>query len=323
MKRFCVIVFALISSVTILLATDRMTFRDKGRNIEKDSVLSYEMNKAKQFDIHISFSHKKTPNTDSEFQICLNDSTHKKGYSVCFNWKDKPYEDFDGSRELIISVVDLQKDSILFARTVTDPKTADLYKGTNSITFYGSRFADIDVYLNKTYYLGRLDWVDDIQNITLLSSFGSILKLIKTSYIKDNIEDITTNLTFDDIKHIVESSNDSIVGFYKYLDRENDPRIASPGGKYNIAVVPTEEKGKYDVLYINNALTFSHIWKLGMRKAILTKTIFVNHFDVEWYDSKQTYMNDEISATLTLENTVLEFNFPVYKAKIRFSKIIN
>ena len=60
-----------------------------------------------------------------------------------------------------------------------------------------------------------------------------------------------------------------------------------------------------------------------MRKAILTKTIFINHFDVEWYDSKQTYMNDEISATLTLENTVLEFNFPVYKAKIRFSKIIN
>ena len=92
MKRFCVIVFALISSVTILLATDRMTFRDKGRNIEKDSVLSYEMNKAKQFDIHISFSHKKTPKTDSEFQICLNDSTH------CLLYTSPSPRDYHSSR---------------------------------------------------------------------------------------------------------------------------------------------------------------------------------------------------------------------------------
>ena len=323
MKNFCAILFIVFTSLSAIFASERNSFRDKGRDIEKDVALSYEIPKSKQFDIFISFSHKKTPNTKSEFSITIDDSLHTKGFALIINWKEKPFENFDGTRELLLTIKDLQTDNILFSRTVSDPKTADLYKGTNSIVFYGSRFVGIDVYLNKTFYLGKLNWVDDIHNITLLSSLGSNLKLIKVSCKKDDIEDILTNLQFEDIKKIVDSSNDSIVGFYKYLDRENDPRIASPGGKYTIAVIPTAEKGKYDVLYIDNALAFSHIWALGMRKAVLTKTIFVNHFDVEWYDSKQTYMNDEISATLTLDNTVLEFYFPIYKAKIRFSKIIN
>ncbi len=128
------------------------------------------------------------------------------------------------------------------------------------------------------------------------------------------------NFDIDSLQKIIAASTDRVVGFYTYLDRENDPRYAEPGGFYQLAVIPDVTRG-YKIIYLGGAKVASGNWRPGMTKGYLNPTIFKSHYDLSWIDSSGIAMEKEQFASFNDSWTVLELNFPLYHTKMRFIRV--
>ncbi len=106
-------------------------------------------------------------------------------------------------------------------------------------------------------------------------------------------------------------------GFYRYLDRKNDPRYCRMGGNYIIALTASTDGG-YDIIYISGARQNESEWQCGMLKGHLYPTIFRNHFDLKWFDSEMNALSEECSADLE-QDAILTINFPLLKSSFRFA----
>lgn len=320
MKRLLVIILT-IFTLASGSANERFSFKDTHIEVAADSVFRYDCeHNPRQIDVHLRYALAKSPSNKSKLVISLTDKMQLSGYSFIINWEEREYDDFDGDRRIVINVKDICNDSITFTRKVANPKDADLYRGENYIEMFGNKFSGIDVYFNENIYLGKLPWFDGLATLSLRSSIKTNIKMLRVKGINDNTQELSTNMTYSDIVKIVDNSNDSIVGIYRYLDRENDARLAAPGGKYILAVVPGRQCD-YDIIYISGAKIHPAGWKTGMIKGHLHKTIFINHFDLVWYDSTQDKWDEDIYASVTTENQILELNFPLLKTKFRLSKM--
>ncbi len=58
-----------------------------------------------------------------------------------------------------------------------------------------------------------------------------------------------------------------------------------------------------------------------MLKGKLIPTLFEGHYDLVWYDGKMQRMDSDISASME-QGVILTLNFPLYRSKLRFSKVI-
>lgn len=131
---------------------------------------------------------------------------------------------------------------------------------------------------------------------------------------------LATRWTVDDLNEYFSSSADPIEGYWRYLDRQNDPQYARLGGKYVLAVVKNDMPGGcYDVIYISGAETMAGRWKPGMLKGHLYRTVFQSHYDLCWYDSTFEAITRDIHASVT-DNAILTLSFPLLKSTLRFSK---
>lgn len=106
---------------------------------------------------------------------------------------------------------------------------------------------------------------------------------------------------------------------WQYLDRENNPRMAIPGGRYSLATVADNEGG-YWIVYMDGATTSAALWKPGRVKGRLKPTGFIDHYNVEWISSEGQRVNDEAYADFDSERTFLTITFPLHEAKMRFSR---
>lgn len=129
----------------------------------------------------------------------------------------------------------------------------------------------------------------------------------------------STGWTMETLREHIASSTDPAEGFWKYLDRENDPEYARPGGRYTLATV-RNDAGHYDIIYIDGAQTYGDRWKPMMLKGVLLPTIFSSHYDLNWYDSAFEAMDEDIHADIT-DGAILTLSFPLLKTKLRFSKM--
>lgn len=117
------------------------------------------------------------------------------------------------------------------------------------------------------------------------------------------------------------ASADPLEGYWRYLDRENNPQYARPGGRYLLAVVKSgSADGGYDIIYVDGAETFRDQWQPMMLKGRLRPTIFLDHYDLEWTDSTFDTIDRDIHATVT-EKSILTLSFPLLKTTLRFSKM--
>ena len=128
-----------------------------------------------------------------------------------------------------------------------------------------------------------------------------------------------TDWTVETLCAHLQASTDSVEGFWKYLDRQNDPVYARLGGRYELATVKNP-CGNYDIIYIGGAETMAPQWTACMLKGKLIPTIFTDHFDLEWVDSTFGYMKEDVHASIT-EGNILTLNFPLLKSSIRFSRV--
>lgn len=130
---------------------------------------------------------------------------------------------------------------------------------------------------------------------------------------------LATSHTLASLEPRFKSAHDPVEGFWKYLDRQNNPRYARPGGSYTLAVVADGEGG-YDIIYISGAEVYADRWHEGMIKGHLRPTIFEGHYDLEWVDSTFTVHDRELSAQFDSAG-ILTLNFPLLKTQIRLSRL--
>lgn len=103
---------------------------------------------------------------------------------------------------------------------------------------------------------------------------------------------------------------------WRYLDRENDPTVALPGGAYELAMVPT--CNGYDLVYIAGAQTNATHWRPGMIKGSLEATGFQGYYKLKWNDATGRELPDECYAQI--DGKVMTLTFPSLQASMRFSE---
>lgn len=109
-------------------------------------------------------------------------------------------------------------------------------------------------------------------------------------------------------------------GIYSLYDYDHDDSYASMGGQYRIAMLPAEEEGDYDIVYMSGARVLGDIWKEGMRKGLLKASPFSNVFDVEWVDAEGSVMRHDVQADFDPLTQLVTIRFPYQNATLRFRK---
>ncbi len=118
-----------------------------------------------------------------------------------------------------------------------------------------------------------------------------------------------------------KDSKDEVEGYWRYLDRENDPQYARPGGRYLLALVKSEdEAGGYDIVYVDGAEVHRNEWRPMMLKGHLRPTIFLGHYNLEWIDSTFEPIDRDIHASIS-DGAILTLSFPLLKTTLRFSRM--
>ncbi|MDE5554151.1 MAG: hypothetical protein K2J10_03085 [Muribaculaceae bacterium] len=152
---------------------------------------------------------------------------------------------------------------------------------------------------------------DSKLRLSRLSMFVTESDSLKSSFIN----------SVDQLKTILADSHNPAEGLWRYLDRDTDLRKLNLGGNYMLATV-TAPDGTIEILYMGNSGDTSanlKRWQPLMLKGRLIPTIFVNHYDLVWYDAFGSKIIYETSADI-IDGAILKVNFPTQGGSVRFQK---
>lgn len=120
-------------------------------------------------------------------------------------------------------------------------------------------------------------------------------------------------------QYFAEGTHQAPEGIWEYMDRDTDPALALPGGRYRLAVMKSGE-GDFTVIYLGGAVTNASAWHPGMIKGHIRDLGFTDHYSLEWNDAMMQPMDDDCYAGL-LSPDVMSFHFPLWgNASLRFRK---
>ncbi len=108
---------------------------------------------------------------------------------------------------------------------------------------------------------------------------------------------------------------------WQYFDRNTDPLLARPGGKYTLATL-SDGQGGYEIVYISGAGDARADWTSGRLKGHMRRTPVTGVYDLTWYTADGQCIDTDASATMDVigEVPALILEFPAYKATFRFVK---
>ena len=143
--------------------------------------------------------------------------------------------------------------------------------------------------------------------------------LIVSEQIADKTANLKTQWNVTNIsQYLSQITENTIEGYWQYLDRDNDSKYCRLGGKYALAIIANQSDG-YDIIYLNGAEISASKWEQGMIKGHLKPTKFHNHYNLIWYDSMFNALSNECSATMESDN-IIRLDFPLLNSSIRLSK---
>lgn len=131
-----------------------------------------------------------------------------------------------------------------------------------------------------------------------------------------DVVDVVVEVNDDDISRLMtDYSARDIADAVKlhYLDRENDPKLSSPGGRYTLARIGD------DLIYVDGAQINATHWHCGMLKGRLTPTPYVGYYHLLWYDSTGRRLSDDCYAEVDENSRTIKCVFPSLSATLRFS----
>lgn len=136
--------------------------------------------------------------------------------------------------------------------------------------------------------------------------------------------EVDTSLIWEDVDDalsIFAGHKGDISGLYSLFDYDHDTNFARIGGQYSVAVLPSDNAGDYDIVYIDGASVYSDMWRKGMRKGMLKASPFGNVYDVEWIDSEGNAMSHDIQADFDSLSQIITIRFPYQNSALRFRKV--
>lgn len=140
-----------------------------------------------------------------------------------------------------------------------------------------------------------------------LNNFVLALRRDKSEFYKGDIEQLIAD---------IKTSDDRLAAIWTYLDRNTDPAQTAVSRRYVLATVADGEGG-YDIVYVDGDTPG---WKPGQIKGHLRKTIFSDHFDLEWVTADGNVLRDDTSATFEGASHILRLDFPLLKSSVRFRR---
>ncbi len=200
-----------------------------------------------------------------------------------------------------------------------------MYKGVDTGRGYNSLLVECN--RNRTrVFIGN----GELVNVASLSGQNSIGhycgviskdSLVVSSAVVETVPDrmlpIKTSWEKDSLDRYLSRTTDRLEGYWSYLDRDNDEKRARLGGRYSLALV--KDGDGYVILYVSGAEVNRSKWRECMVKGRLKPTIFEDHYDLVWYDSKMLPIETDAYADI-INSVILSLDFPLYHTKIRFSK---
>lgn len=120
--------------------------------------------------------------------------------------------------------------------------------------------------------------------------------------------------SIEDVRSLVEDSDDPSEGVWSVLDSSFDESLARSGGEYRFALVKRGDG--YDLVYLGGAAVLGEHWHPGMIKARLLKNPAKDVFDVEWVDSEGSVISKGVKAQFE-SHSLLNIQFPYQSARMR------
>lgn len=250
----------------------------------------------------------------TDWNLTLNDTVCN--HVICINTKriERNKFDFDHDESIVISLsVDgkelLKKDfgkrlpiskSPVYLRVQLDGKEIILSAGGSTLETAG-----------KIDYEGFIDYAGISSKYDIIITRHSSLFVPKP---------IIPQLYDDEpsVHAALSGCTDSRCGIWDFFDEEVETRIALKGGRYKIAILPSDNGG-YDLIYLSGAEIEPFRWKAGALKGHLTPTPFADTFTLYWIDSTGKEINDG-TPYAAMDGALMSLVFPLQKAKFRFVK---
>lgn len=248
-----------------------------------------------------------------DWELNLTDSTGNHFVAVNTKLVERNKYDFDHEESITITLsIDgkevIQKDfgsklpiskSPIYLRLMLDGETLSMYAGAGELEYAG-----------KTIYSGF------VEKGSVSSKYDIIVKRYSALYnpspdIAVFSDDIST------LHDILSKCKDNRCGVWEFFDEEIDTSVAVKGGRYKLALLPSEETGGYNLIYLSGADIEPWRWKAGMKKGELIPTPFADNYTLVWTDSMGNGI-DDLSPYVMFEGEIMTLVFPLQGARLRF-----
>ena len=243
-------------------------------------------------------------------------------YALTLGWGNKNFGTFNDERFMTLT---LSAGATILAneRLIDD---VDLYKGRNTLKLSVADDGMLRWNVGATRLEGAVSHM-----LPALPSAGSVRLFTQGSNLDIfhiGVSEVPTapramQTIYNTPDHFVPAADkvNSAEGIWVYLDRDNDPRWARPGGRYTLGIRKSDDTEEIlDIIYLGGAVTNASRWMPGMRKGRLAPTPFTGHYHMEWTDAMFNGMDmaDECSASLNDDGSILTLSFPLDRSTLRF-----
>ncbi len=267
----------------------------------------------------------KTIITSPQWGLVFNYDEDGNYYAVVLSCDNSaPYDDITDQRTMQVSLIQ-RKDG-----ETIQLATTELKKGVSLEDDMNTLCVDVDE-RSVTVSMGKDELKQVLETnvarplgalfVGYLVGPGSCVALERAVLTIDNENQVatTTLWTREALNEYFATSSDPVEGYWKYLDRDMEDKWLRLGGRYTLAVVRADDG--YDFIYIDGAQVKKSLWKSGMLKGHMTKTIFSGNYDATWIDATLEPIEKDVQATIE-NGVILTLSFPVFKSQVRFSKVL-
>ncbi|MDE5970905.1 MAG: hypothetical protein K2G74_08785 [Muribaculaceae bacterium] len=308
MKRLkkCILAIFIMLNTTISLASNVVTYNDTTLKVGQAILFPESMPFSMSAKIKFAPNESSFERPEQLFEIIAGKDTFSIGQGIqsIGSFEPSPFLNISHNHE---SVQISQADRLIKSdKAITIRLTGNLTSGLR--LFVNGNAVD----------LGSITVDQQLSDIQLKASRN--ITFLSINFESSRQSNDQSLITLDEIVARLQDSPAAPAGLYSWLDRENDPQRAIPGGFYKLAVLPDSTGKGYDIIYLEGATVNKDSWKTGMIKGKLIPTIFYDHYDLVWYDSNHEAIDREIFCNF-IDNAIMQLNFPLYSTKMRFSRL--
>lgn len=167
----------------------------------------------------------------------------------------------------------------------------------------------------RAHILGGADLLYPIMDLDSLPKPQDYIKVTGAKHVVDIIvetdpDDFARLMTEYNAEELADAKK------WRYLDRENDPKVALLGGQYVLAQIGT------DLVYMSGAKTNASQWRPGMLKGQMSPTGYVAYYRIQWYDATGRMLHDDSFVQFNDADSTMTITFPALQASLRFTSLI-